>query len=84
MSRLRRLAGLRLASDASYATFVQMMCFVLGPVLLIVATWTVARLASTPGEVVAGLLGAGNLAFVVIMMGMIVPLTSRREAPGKE
>ena len=84
MSRLRRLAGTRLASDVAFANFAQMMCFVLGPVLLVIATWTVARLASTPGEVVAGLLGAGNLALVVIVMGLIVPLASRREAPSKE
>ena len=74
MSRLRRLAGLQLASDAAWAGFAQGTCFVLGPALMIIALWAVAWLATTPGEVVAGVLGAGNLGLLMIVMGMVVPL----------
>ena len=74
MTGLRRLAGLHLVSDASAHQLIRGLCFVAGPMLMIVATLAVARLATTPGEVLLGVMSAGIMGMLMVVLGLIVPL----------
>ncbi len=75
MSVVRRLVGLRIMSEWTAARVAQWICFAAGPILMVIAIGAVTRVARTPWEVLMGVLMSSVAALVIVIMGMIVPLT---------
>lgn len=64
-----------LISDAALARFGQFACFIAGPTVMILGLNAVSRLAATPGEVVLGVLGSSSVALLLVLLGLVLPLT---------
>lgn len=78
MSRLRRIAGLRISSEALDTRIAQGACFATAPALLLVAVYAVRRHATTPGEVVVGLLAVTAACLLYVVLGLVLPLARSR------
>jgi hypothetical protein len=77
MSRLIRLAQARLSSEALDIRFAQILCFAAGPPILILAAHALKRYGATPVELVIGLLAAGAVCLLCVILGIVLPLTRR-------
>lgn len=82
MSRLRRIAGLRLCSEGRAARVAQGLCFAAAPFILYCAAVALRRFATTPGEVVVGLLAAGAACLLCVVLGLLLPLSVARGPAG--
>ena len=80
MTRLRRLLQRRVTSDAAVARFGQLACFAAAPAAMVAALRGTVRLASTPGEVFLGVLGGSALALLLLLVGLVLPLTQKADA----
>jgi hypothetical protein len=80
MSRLLRVARLRLCSDATAIRLTQGFCFAAAPVLLFTAWTVVARHASTTGEIINGLLASSAVTLLVVVLGLALPLAQNRQS----
>ena len=74
MNAIRRLAAWRVSSDSTALAVVQMACFLVAPFVLALAMIVTQRWATTPGEILLGLLGGSALAVQFVLLGMVVPL----------
>ena len=56
----------------------QLACFTAGPLLLVLALLAVARFAATGGELVIGVLASLSLSLLLVVLGMVLPLSRQR------
>jgi hypothetical protein len=80
MTRLLGMFRWRIASDLTVVRLVQFACFAAAPALLIAALFALARLAATPGEVFLGVLASSAVALLLVILGLVLPLTQAKEA----
>ena len=78
MFHLRRIGLLKLTSERFDLRLGQWACFATAPVLLFFAVRAVIRFASTPGELVIGLLSACMLMLLSITIGLVLTLACDR------
>jgi hypothetical protein len=74
MKPLSRILHLRISSEHVDLRAAQLISFMAGPALLIVAITGLARLARTPAEVLIGVLCAVGTTMTFIIMGLVLGL----------
>jgi hypothetical protein len=81
MSRLRRVLNWRLSSEGFDVRVAQLLCFVAGPLVLVVALSALPRFAATRGEIFIGVLASSAVALLIVLMGLVLPLTRLKANP---
>jgi hypothetical protein len=70
---LRSLLATRITPDSFDRQFASLACFAAGPAVLYFGVRAIERFATTPGEIVIGLLSAGTAALALILIGLVLP-----------
>ena len=78
---MARLLNLRICTDSFAVRIVQAVCFIAGPVILLAALAAVAKFASSPFEVLIGVLAGSTVALLVVLLGFVMPLAFRQVKP---
>ncbi len=68
----------RVVSEAKVVLVVQLACYVVAPAALLLSIHASIRLASTPMEVVFGVLGGSIVALLLVVLGMVLPPAALR------
>lgn len=77
MARLQRILCVRLSSEALDLRLAQAFCFAMAPALLLLAAIALQKHATTPGEVVVGLLAAVSACLLCVVLGLLLPMTRK-------
>jgi hypothetical protein len=77
VSWIQRLALWRVSSDWMDIRFGQIVCFVAGPAVLVVALYGLANHVSTRGEMIIGVLASLAVTLQFILIGLILPLVDQ-------
>ena len=70
---LRSLLAIRITHDSYDRQLGSLACFVAAPAVLYFALRAIERFATTPGEIVIGLLSAGTASLAIILIGLVLP-----------
>jgi hypothetical protein len=70
---LRSLLAMRITPDSFDHQVAALGCFTAGPAVLYFGLRAIERFATTPGEIVIGLLSAGSASLNIILIGLISP-----------
>jgi hypothetical protein len=70
---LRSLLAMRITPDSFDRQFAPLACFMAGLALLYFGLRAVERFATTPGEIVIGLLSACTASLALILIGLVLP-----------
>ncbi len=75
---LRTWLSRPVATDAAIARLVQAACFLAAPALMIAGVSASARLGTTPGAILLGVLASGAVALLLVILGVVLPLAVTR------
>ena len=75
MSRLLSILQKPIVSNSSVVYALQFICFAMTVVVFLFGMQASARLAATPGEVLAGVLGTSTVALGLTILGLLLPKT---------
>ena len=75
MRTLRRLLTLRVTSDSNAIRFGQYACYLAAPAVMGTSITAVARFSESPSEVLLGVLGGSSVALLLVILGMVMPLS---------
>ena len=73
MSLLLRICSFRVSQLSFDRRLGQLVCFSTAPVLLFFAIKAVCRFATTPWEIVVGLLASASVSLLLTVVGMLMP-----------
>jgi hypothetical protein len=78
MSRIASALSVPVIADSLVVSAARLACFAAGPAVFLLSFRAVARLASTPGEVLLGVLGGTSLALLLVILGLLLPRATTR------
>ncbi len=78
MRKLQRLLTRRVTSDVTVVRFGQCACFLAAPVVMATSITAVARFSDSPSEILLGVLGGSAVALLLVILGMVMPLSLLR------
>lgn len=78
MASLNRMLDWPVTSDKTDVHIGQLVCFISGPVAMVMGLIGVSRFAASPGELVIGVIASCVLGLQLVTLGFVLP-SGRRE-----